>query len=101
MGLEENQTVWIIRSNSGYVGPALLVGLIFGRTWLVKALKGEEQMLTVVADNIKVLEEDFSNKKNALESDEILEKEDPKQLKKKLKVERKNHRPKSRGHRRG
>lgn len=85
--LKEGSKVWVKQSNCGYQGPAVLLGLIHGSSWLVKALHGDERVFLAKAEFLDPLEKDQA------EDMPTLSKEERKELKRKYKTERKGHTP--------
>lgn len=51
----EGDKVDVLSSNSGYTGPAKVIGHIFGQTWLVQALDERQRLLSVLKKNLKKL----------------------------------------------
>jgi hypothetical protein len=90
--LEDGKKVWVRQSNCGYQGPGILVGQVFGSSWLVKALKGDERILVARAE---FLDEFCEGQTTPAD----LSKEEKKEAKKKYKAERKNHHPRGDGRR--
>jgi len=90
----ETDRVWVRDSNCGYQGPAEIVGWVFANTWLVKSLRGEEKVFTVKSE--------FLTEWQDPEPDAApkLSKEEKKELRRKLKAERKSHQPRSDSRRR-
>lgn len=84
--LKEGSKVWVKQSNCGYQGPAVLLGLIHGSSWLVKALHGDEKVFLAKAEFLDLLEKE-------VDASQIPSKEERKELKRKYKTERKGHTP--------
>lgn len=66
----------------------MVVGLVFGSSWLVRCLKGDEKVILVRAEFLAPHQE-------VSKIPASLSKEEKKELKRKYKAERKNHRPSS------
>jgi uncharacterized membrane protein len=81
---EEGQKVWVVQSNSGYQGLGKILGPVPVNKWLVQALDGSLKVFTVATGCLKEVAS------NELPSD--LSKEERRELRKKMKAERKNHR---------
>ena len=84
--LVAGQKVWVRESKCGYKGPVILIGPLFGSSWLVKAQEGKGQVFVARSEM-------FDPIKEAEQPSLILSKEERKELKRKLKAERKNHKP--------
>jgi hypothetical protein len=82
--LEEGLKVLVRQSNCGYKGPAILIGPVYGSSWLARTIGEEGLVFLVRAEFLDPLKEEIPV---------VLSKDERKELKRKLKAERKNHKP--------
>lgn len=83
---KEGMKVWVRHSNCGYRGVGKVLNSLYGSNWLIQALDGTDAVFSAKAEFLDEYKEG-----QAIPGD--LSKEEKKELKKKFKMEKRNHLP--------